>query len=248
MKAICALILLLVVLISCNSGGAGTPDSKEPGKNIENIALEKLYTLLQNKGVRAELKSNEIHVQENTIKLKINVEHEGKQQDKWLCAISIATTYKAKQDNKITIGSIGVGNSLEEAMGISITEWLATFGEPFSNLLSSDSSDVLVIGNKVVYPGFMGFRGNRPENLFVQTPQNPEEKIFTAIEPLLTEDGKEITPVELKLMIGANGAIDGECKINNIVSAEVLNNMKKLDWTPAAEQYLFKQFYLVKSK
>lgn len=46
-------------------------------------------------------------------------------------------------------------------------------------------------------------------------------------------------------MIGKSGVIDGECRIDNEVSQNLLNDLKKLDWPPSDEGFLFKQFYLI---
>lgn len=249
MKSIITSILSLSMLVSC-SNSTSTAKENETGKSqattsdsIEKVALAHLFDKI-GKLPKASLKDNQILIGDTSIHLKVNVEFDGQKEGKWIYAANISTFFNASEETQINVGSIGIGSNKEEAITVCIQEWLAVFGIPFTNMLNGENS--ISISNMKVFSGLMGIRGNLPGNTWLKGNDEMTEKIISQIQEQIKNEDDDIIPIDIKLMIGKNGISDGECRIQNKVSGQLLEHLKQLNWPSSDEGFIFKQFYLVK--
>ena len=111
-------------------------------------------------------------------------------------------------------------------------------------MLNGDNS--IAVSNMKVFPGLMGIRGKLPENTWPKRDDEIARRIISQLQPQMRSQTGDLIPIDIKLMIGKNGVIDGECRVDNQVSTQLLNNLRQLSWPSSEEGYMFKQFYLVK--
>jgi hypothetical protein len=248
MKSIITSIFSLSILLSCTNSTSTVKDN-ETGKSqiatsdsTEKVTLQHLFDKI-NRSPKASFKDNEILIGDTSIRLKISVEFDRQKESKWIYAANIATVYKASKETQINVGSIGIGMNKEEAINVCIQEWFAVFGIPFTNMLNGDES--ISVSNMKVFSGLMGIRGNLPENTWLKGDNEMTKKIISQIQPQIENKGGGIIPIDIKLLIGENGVTDGECRIDNQVSIQLLNDLKQLNWPSSKEKFMFKQFYLV---
>jgi len=211
--------------------------------SIEIVALRHLFDKLT-KLPKTSLKDNQILIGDTSIHLKINVEFDGQKEDKWIYAANFSSFYKASKEKQINVGSIGIGLNKNEAMDVCIQEWFAVFGIPFINMLNDKNSNS--VGNMKVYSGLMGIRGTLPENTWLKADNEMTKRIISQIQEQIEKETDDIIPIDIKLMIGKNGVSEGECRINNNVSGQLLENLKQLNWPTSDQGFLFKQFYIIK--
>jgi hypothetical protein len=250
MKSIITSILSLYILLSCTNSTSTTEDD-ETGKSqvatsdsTEKVALQHLFDKIS-KLPEVRFKDNEILIGDTSIRLKINVEFDGQKEGKYIYATNIATFYKASKETQINVGSIGIGSNKEEAINVCIQEWFAVFGIPFTNMLNGDKS--ISVSNMKVFSGLMGIRGNLPENTWLKGDDEMTKRIISQIQSQIKNKAGDVIPIDIKLMIGKNGVTDGECRIDNQVSIQLLNDLKQLNWPSSEEGFMFKQFYLVEN-
>jgi len=250
MKRIITSILSLSILLSCTNSTSRVKDnetSKSPvatSDSVETVALQHLFDKI-NKSPKVSFKDNKILIGDSSIRLKINVEFDGEKEGKWIYAANIATFYNSSKETQINVGSIGIGSNKNEAINVCIQEWFAVFGIPFTNMLNSDNG--LSVSNMKVFSGLMGIRGNLPENTWLKGDDEMTKKIISQIQTQIRNKAGDIVPIEIKLMIGKNGVADGECRIDNQVSTQLLNDLKQLNWPSSEDGFMFKQFYLVEN-
>lgn len=248
MKHVIASTLSFLIFLGCKNSSTPTKDEipqsqVAQGDSSEKIALQFILQKIK-KSSNAGLKDNKIFIGNSSIGLKIQVESEEQKADKWIYAANITTTYNNTNETQIQIGSIGIGSNKDEAVNVCIQEWFGLFGTAFTNMLNGENG--IRVSNMKVFPGLMGIRGHLPENAWPNGEEEMTKNIIQQIEPLI-KNKAGIIPIDLKLMIGRNGIIDGECRVNNQVSIEVLNNLRQLSWPSSEEGFMFKQFYLVES-
>jgi uncharacterized protein DUF6348 len=221
-----------------------TPYSKvAQGDSNEKIALQFIFQKIK-KSSNASIKDDKIFIGNSSIGLKIQVEAEEQKAGKWIYAANITTTYTNTNVTQIHVGSIGIGSNRDEAVDVCIQEWFGLFGIAFTNMLNGENG--IRVSSMKVFPGLMGIRGQLPENAWPEGEEEKTKNIIQKTEPVF-KDKTGIIPIDIKLMIGKNGIIDGECRVNNQVSTEVLNNLKQLSWPSSEQGFMFKQFYLVES-
>lgn len=241
-------ILSLSLLFSCANS---TPPkdhnviAQSEGPKIdstEKVALRHLFDAINNLP-NASFEDSLIRIGNNAIRVKIDIESDGKEQDRWIFAANITTLYKSTKETQINIGSIGIGATREEAIDVCIQEWFGAFGISFIDMLNDSNS--IRVSNLKVFPGLMGIRGKMPESTWFNDEMT--NKIISQIQIPIKNNSDGIVPLDIKLLIGKTGVIDGECRINNQVSTQILNDLKQLNWPSSDERYMFKQFYLIEA-
>lgn len=249
MKRILTSTLYISLLLSCSSSPSTIKPNETPTSQVakidslEKVVLQHVYNKIK-KLPNVSLKDNKLFIGDNSIQLKIDVEFDGKEKGKWLYAANIVTFYKNGQETQIDVGSVGIGSSREEAINVCIQEWFGVFGIAFTNMLNGDNS--IAVSNMKVFPGLMGIRGKLPENTWPKGNDEIARRIISQIQPQMRSQTGDLIPIDIKLYIGINGVVDGECRVDNHVSIQLLNNLKQLSWPSSKEGYMFKQFYLIK--
>lgn len=253
-KILPVLVTLLISagLYSCQppAGKATTAEEKTEAvtDSLQPQALQKLYERIQlQRGNRqkAVLQNNRIEIGDTLIELEVKVEHDIKKEDKQLYATNMITHYKVpgKQDVIIELGVIGIGLTKPEAEQVCLQEWFATFVLPFASMING--TNFIAVNGAKFYPGLMGVRGKVPTGNWLNADTAMHQKIIAGIQPAIKASTEEIIPVDIKLMVEKDGVKEGECRINNAVSADLLLQLQKLAWPVAEEKFMFKQFYLV---
>jgi len=241
-------ILSLSLIYSCTNGTSPknhneiTQSEGSKTDSTEKVALRHLFNKI-NKLPNTSFEDTLIRIGNNAIRVKIDIEADGKENDRWIFAANITTLYKSTKETHINVGSIGIGSSREEAIDVCIQEWFGAFGISFTNMLNDSES--VHVSNLKVFPGLMGIRGNLPENAWFKG--DLTYKIIPQIQIPIKNKSDGIVPIDIKLLIGKTGVIDGECRINNQVSTQLLNDLKQLNWPSSDEGYMFKQFYLIEA-
>jgi hypothetical protein len=217
--------------------------------DLDRKALAKLYEVLQKSDTsnKVEIKNNEIRIGKIKIKVSTAIEFDGNRQESWIFAAKYETKLIDDKESVFTIGSIGIGQDKKDAEGTSIDEWLALFGSSLSQMLQNPEKGISV-ENYQIFPGLMGIRGEKPLQSWINGSESMNKKIITSLLPNIKKSVNKITPVNLLISVSPNGVVEGECKINNENSEELLDAIKKLDWKQSQKGYLFKQFYLIKQK
>ena len=224
-------ILSLSILFSCTNSTSTIKDTETDKSQVassdstEKVALQHLFDKIS-KLPKASFEDNEILIGDTSMRLKINVEFDGQKEGKSIYAANITTFYKASKAIQINVGSIGIGSNKEEAINVCIQEWFTVFGIPFTNMLNDDKS--ISISNLKIFSGLMGIRGNLPENTWLKGDDEMTKRIIFQIQEQIKNESGDIIPIDIKLMIGKNGVSDGECRIANKVSEQLLESLKEL--------------------
>lgn len=210
--------------------------------SMEKVVLQHIFDKIRMLP-HASFKDNKILIGDSSIQLKIEVESDGMENGKWIYAANITTFYKYNKETQINVGSIGIGSNRDEAKNVCIQEWFGAFGVAFTNMLNGDNS--IAVSNLKVFPGLMGIRGKLPENTWPKGDNEIARRIISQLQPQMRNQTGDLIPIDIKLMIGVNGVIDGECRVDNQVSTQLLSNLKQLSWPSSEEAYMFKQFFLI---
>lgn len=250
MKLLAVIFLLLNILssVSCQEKIDNKIENKsqvQPTDNLETKALAKIFDSIKNQKIEgAELKADEIVIGKTKIKVTAATEHDMSNQGGWIYAARFETKLFALQENVFTVGSIGIGKDRNDALQTAIDEWAAFFVTAFSEMLANQTGSE--IAGFRIYPGLLGIRGEKPTPSWIDGSAEMNKKIINALMPVIKKSDREINSLNLMLSVTPNGDVDGECRINNEVSQEILAELKKLNWDKSQTGYLFKQFYLLR--
>jgi hypothetical protein len=249
MRGVMPIISILILFLSCSNSTSTKDretetDSTVVATGFEDTALQYLFDRID-KSQGTSFKDKEILVGKKSIRLKVNIMFDGIKQGKWIYAANITTVYKNDEETHVHFSSIGIGTNRDEAIDICIQEWFGGFGLSFTNMLNNTKG--ITIAGKKVFSGLMGVRGTLPENTWLRGDDEMIKKIVLQIQSQLNGTTEQLIPIDIKLMIGKNGVTNGECRVGNEVSVELLNALKQLDWPSSYEGFMFKQFYLIQT-
>lgn len=248
MKLIVTTVLAFSALLGCTSPSPpnrSDSTAKQQGSthSVEEIALRQIFNKISHLP-NTTFTDKQILINTSSITLKEGIEFNGQEEGNWIYAAKFTTSYNSEKETDISIGSIGIGASASEAQDVCIQEWLATFGIAFTSMLQD--SNAVAVSNMKIFPGLMGIRGSLPENTWLKGDDNMTKIIMSKIGSRVALETGTLIPIDIKIMVKANKAIDGECRINNQISIGLMNDLKQLDWPSSKEGFLFKQFYLIK--
>lgn len=217
-----------------------------PVGELEKKALAKLFEAVSNAkdGKDVELKADEIRIGKSKVKVSAALEFDAAHEGKWVFAVRFDTKLTDAKETIFTVGSVGIGTDRKDAVETSIDEWVGIFGAALARMLAKPDAGI-VLDNFVVFPGLMGIRGEKPAASWIDGSPEMNKKIINAALPVIKKSRHEISSINLIITVDKTGGVNGECRINNEVSGELLDEIKKLDWKTGAKGYMFKQLYLI---
>jgi hypothetical protein len=239
MKNKVRIVLFLTLFI-----GLGYREGSAQAVDLEKMAVEKLHKLIdEDMAGNAKLKDSEIHVGQKRIRVSAAVEHEQTQDEAYIFAARFDTTLTGADDVVFTLGSIGIGKDKKDAMETSVDEWVSQFGKALSRMLST--SDPKSKDEMGIFPGFLGVRGKLPSKGWLDGTWEMQRKLAMVVIPIVRKMKGDLFAVDLMIVVEKEGHVRGECRLNNAVSQELMDEMKKLDWK-SNTSFLLKQFYLIR--
>jgi hypothetical protein len=168
------------------------------------------------------------------------LENEAEQDGKYVSAIRYEVESEHRLMSGLTFGSVGVGNSVEDARSTATEEWMFLFADPYC--AATASAGGIRLGMLTFYPSRPGFRGSAPSGWLTE-PETRHGRILEAIAsglaPIMTND---VGLVDLKIAVQTNGDPDGECRVNGSANSEVCNRLLAIVWPGGT--YMYKQVFI----
>ena len=225
MKEILKICLFALFAVSACVSPAKTPEIQKPETSkideISKVAATELHKLLANNNQNVELKDGKIISGKKVIEVSVVTEHSLEKDGKWIFAGRFETKLTENEVNNFTVGYIGIGDNKQDAINTSIQEWLNLFGTALEGMILNSES-VLKFDNFKVFAGNTGIRGNPPIHSWNNGSEEMNRKIIAQLLPLIKKINKDINFINLMLTVNEKGEIDGECRINNEVSQEII--------------------------
>ena len=219
--------------------------------STESMAVHGLKQLLSNEDPTFLLSNGEVILLSSgeVISISTLIEHEIIKDGKWLSAIVIDVMVDGDRQPEFSYGSIGIGESKEEARQTAIEEWLEAFGRPFvSATLGSEKG--IELNDFTVFAGSTGFRGEYPGD-WLNGSVDMHKRLLSRIIPLLrlsdtfSYTGLSTQTLDLKININERGEFSGECRVNGEVSLDIFTTLADQAWPSTDSSYLLKQYYII---
>lgn len=142
------------------------------------------------------------------------IEQSANHLDKFVIGIKFDLETDNKIIEKFTLGSIGIGNTEEEALRTCIEEWVTYFCMPYKNYHLKETD--LHFDNKKIYYSLLGVREDKP----IEKILNEKERIkllYDNIKKVGILNGNSVNTVLIFLSVNGE-KIEGECRINGKIS------------------------------
>jgi hypothetical protein len=213
---------------------------------IRKLATSGLKEMLKEKGTIISLARNDdLVVNGQRIDVLPVIERASNRDNKWFYGVGFAVQLDGKKDERFTVGSVGIGDSEDEARKVAVDEWLQLFGQPFVSMMLKSPQGIRT-QSMTVFPGPMGIRGEKPEG-WIDGTQEMHRRIILGLFPENSSLSNESFPLTLNIMVAvtAEGHAGGECRKNGQVSAVMLTQILQLPWPKTGASYMYKQYYIL---
>jgi hypothetical protein len=159
----------------------------------------------------------------------------------------------------LTAGAIGVDDTAEHARDTAVTEWAAQYGAPIGFALATRFGARgrpapteriapfyarLEIDGQALFHGPPGLRGDAKTSEvssdgFVRTVAMSVVRILQRTPPV-----SEYRSATIMVVVNGTALTGGECRIDGVVSAALLQALSKLPWPEGSPSYMFKLFFV----
>jgi hypothetical protein len=193
---------------------------------------------------RLSLTNDVISLAGHTIRITATAERTLPAEGKFVVAARFDVMLDGAKVDSLTFGSIGVGGSEKEGLTDTVHEWYMSFGAAMFRAVANSTPSLIHDGYRV-YSGFMGIRGEPPQD-WVDGTTGMQRNVLAAVAlPHFKEDKTRFHGLSLKVMMATNGTVKGECQIDGKPSAVSLAALKNLPWPNTGAAYMFKQAYVL---
>jgi hypothetical protein len=258
----------LLALASCSKHRAGateTHDDATAATDTDNVwlaerAVASLAKTFRAVGLEATEQGSTLVAAGRKIGVAARVSHRGKRGDDHVLAADFDISIDGGRIPTFGAGAVGVGESAEDARKTVVSEWAGQYGAPIGFALASkwgakgtpQSADPLrpfyaevEIGGQPLFHGPVGLRGNAKT---VGSPTSDEfvGRVAAVVGPILHQTAAvtDYRSANVQVVVEKRTLTSGECRIDGVVSPELLHAVSKLPWPEASPMYMFKLFFV----
>lgn len=176
------------------------------------------------------------------VNVRAQIEQERRLGPKW--AVGVAVETSLPDGARLTTGSVGIGDSRQDALETAVTEWVLLAGTAILNAMSSKErpSEVIVRSGLRLYPGALSIRGSE------QPPWSEDQhgRLVDLITPALMDLAPgRLHDLSLTVGVSPTGEVDGECRLDGTRMQSLLSAVQTLSWPKRTTAYIVKRYYLV---
>jgi len=209
-------------------------------------------------GLEPSQDGNAISVAGKKILVEAGINNRAKKDGQHILAVEFHLNIDGAPAAPLTSGVVGIDANQEATRKTAIFEWAAQYGAPIAYAIAGQlgagkppRSDAGVarlhesysMAGLTVHTGPTGLRG-RAKDPAVVSSEAYSRKIAGLVDPYL-RGAQPFRSATIQVVVQGTQVVDGECRVNGIVSAALLAALKKLTWPGAAPSYMYKKFFVV---
>lgn len=241
-------IVMLVALVG-SSGCPQKPSTPALPPSVTDPASLSTRTmlLLGSKGASREVGGRALSVSTTVNSLR---EFNGK----FVAALSFASTIDGRSAPALGSGSIGIGETRDEAIKVALDEWVMQYGSTVIFALmgperwdggKDERPAPLFADGIIAYASPQGFRGMAPHELRAgDFPESFIKHVSPLLKPVVASR-EGLHAVTLMLAFDEGAFSDGECRVDAEVSPALLALVKAYPWPKMTGSFMFKQYFVV---
>jgi Family of unknown function (DUF6348) len=231
-------VLVCLVALPCMSSPSQPDLSERCAQALVGVGRPAVATLAAS--------GSRIRIGGKVLRLRAQIEDEESAETKSLIGLRV-DVFVDDVFQPLTYGSVGVGNDREDAISTAVSEWAAAVGEALLGGLGVKINQKPErIGPFLVYRGPAGIRSS---DHVIWSSEN-DNKLLLHLRAFV--QGLEHTPgelhaISLMVLVSSDGATQGECRIDGVISPSLLKAIQSFPWGQhGGVKFVFKQFYVVR--
>lgn len=217
-------------------------------------ALEALRRHLDQAGMPFDEDDGDLMIDGHRIGLSISFDGFGRQQDKALAPLDICIHLDGDEGNRFRVGTIGIGDSQEEALAAAVDEWHVLAAAPVLAALGAESGELrrgpesTQLAGWDLFPGRAGIRGDVPPGLHAGGSFFGQLLLALRSEVSNWPETDEFV-VQSVFVMGSGGPDhDVQAAVNGFTSESLTDTVAQLPWPASAEPYFYKQLFVLRCR
>jgi len=223
-------------------------------------AVEALAKTFRAVGLDASAHGTTLSVADRPVTVTARINNRLQQNSRHILAAQFDISVDGIQIPTLLSGAIGVDDTPERARATAAAEWAAQYGAPIGFALASRfgasgppprSNELapfyrkLEVDGQVLFHGPSGVRGD------AKTPGATSSGEFVRrVATLVVASLRRKPPVSeyrsalVQVLVTGSAVTGGECRVDGLVSPELLEALSKLSWPEGSPSYVFKLFFV----
>ena len=146
------------------------------------------------------------------------------------CGVRFDIRTDGVKDERLRFHGVGNGSDREDAQRDAVRHWWLAFAFPLIRSLADRETD-FGRSRYTAYPGPTVVRGASPGGWLDGSARMHQQ--FTTVLTAVVGEQPIVKSIDLSVTVNGDGSMDGECRVNGVVSPEVLRALRKLPWPEA---------------
>lgn len=244
-------VLALTLILMCSAlaaGGCARGGGADSNSDFSRRCVKALAELAKSSGGATSFEGDRLRIGEDELRLSARLDDEPRDGPPYTSGVEVDVSINGSTQ-PLTAGVVGVGPGREEAVADAVTQWVQLVGVALLDALGVRNQGKPMPGNGrfSVHAGAAVVRSMQD---IVWTDES-RRQLLDRLGPVVR--GLESSPSEFHLivmMVGVEpgGAVDGECRVDGVVSEEALKAAKSFPWPAAEGSYMVKQYYLLRRR
>ena len=203
-------------------------------------------------GLDATDQGTTVSVSGRTVGVTARINNRLQQNSRHILAAEFDISVGGIQIPTLLAGAIGVADTPDHARDTAAAEWAAQYGAPIGLALASrfgasalPSYAKLEVDGQVLFHGPPGLRGEAKVAAAVSS-----DEFLRRVATLVVASLRRKPPVSeyrsalVQIVVTGTAVTAGECRVDGLISTELLDTLSKLAWPEGSPQYMFKLFFV----
>jgi len=178
----------------------------------------------------------------------------GRQQGQAIAPVDICIHLDGDEGNRFRVGTIGVGETQEEALAAAVDEWHVLAAAPVLAALGAEAGtrrrtpESTQLAGWDMFPGRAGIRGAVPSGLQAGGPFLGQLLLTLRGEVSNWPEADDFILRSIFVMGSGGPTPDFQAAVDGYMSESLTDTISSLPWPAAAEPYFYKQLFVLRCR
>lgn len=218
------------------------------GSDLSPLCAAALAALAREAGADPTAHGGRVRIGRDEVHLLTHIENEVEADGKHFIGMAVGAVINGVS-RPLTVGSVGIGLTREEAVETAVFEWVQLVGTALLSALGVPMYKMkrLSAGAFFAYPGRPGVRGVEPGGWPPEHLRQLLDRLIAVIDRLGAASD-EFRVISIAVAIEKGSVQRGECTVDGRPSQEALAAMKAIEWPRTDDGYMFKQVFVLRPR
>jgi hypothetical protein len=228
--------------------------------NLSSEAAATLASVFRSLGLDAKQAGTAVTVAGTQVSVASRISNKVQQANRHLLAAEFDISVGGTRLPELFAGAIGIGDSPDAARDTAVAEWASQYGIPIgfaiarrlgaSSLPAREDGIAkfyakVEVDGQLLFHSPVGLRGAAKAPEAVSSDEFVRRIAIPVVASMRQRPSSgEYRSATVLLVVDATAVTEGECRIDGVISADLLRTLSKVTWPEGSPSYMFKLFFV----